>query len=111
QVVTDSLARAHFQIDIEPDKNSSARIQISEAWIEVGPEDFSGAFQDSEIGEFAIGDLMLLEAKRAQFASRLSEWRTNRAKIVIYFQTEGESERFREIMGRRDALDDVEQPE
>ena len=106
--VRDYLARDHLQIDIEPDKNSRAHIQISEGWIEVGPEDFSGAFQDCEIGEFAIGDLMLMEAKRAQFAARLNEWRTNKAKIVIYFQTEGEIERFREIMGGKDVLDDVD---
>ena len=106
--VRDYLAPDHLQIEIEPGKNSSARIQISEGWIEVGPEDFSGAFQDCEIGEFAIGDLMLIEAKRAQFADRLKEWRANKAKIVIYFQTEGETERFREIMGEKDALDDVD---
>ena len=106
--VRDYLARDHLQIDIGPDKNSRAHIQISEGWIEVGPEDFSGAFQDCEIGEFAIGDLMLMEAKRAQFAVRLNEWRTNKAKIVIYFQTEGEIERFREIMGGKDVLDDVD---
>jgi transcription-repair coupling factor (superfamily II helicase) len=106
--VRDYLARDHLQIDIESDKNPGAHIQISEGWIEVGPEDFSGAFQDCEIGEFAIGDLMLMEAKRAQFAARLNEWRTNKAKIVIYFQTEGEIERFREIMGGKDVLDDVD---
>ena len=106
--VRDYLAPDHLQIEIEPGKNSSARIQISEGWIEVGPEDFSGAFQDCEIGEFAIGDLMLIEAKRAQFADRLKEWRANKAKIVIYFQTEGEIERFGEIMGEKDALANVD---
>ena len=106
--VRDYLAPDHLQIEIEPGKNSSARIQISEGWIEVGPEDFSGAFQDCEIGEFAIGDLMLMEAKRAQFADRLKEWRANEAKIVIYFQTEGEIERFGEIMGEKDALANVD---
>ena len=44
-------------------ERSSANIQISEGWIELGPEDFSGAFQDCEIGEFAIGDLMLHGSK------------------------------------------------
>ena len=73
-------------------------IQISEGWIETGPEDFSGAFQDCEIGEFGAGDLVLAETKRAQFVERLKEWRANNARIVIYFQTEGEIERFREIM-------------
>src|SRR5205823_8860681 len=55
-----------------------------------------------------IGDLLLIEAKRAQFVARLQEWRTNEARIVIYFQTEGEIERFREIMGEKEALDDVD---
>jgi transcription-repair coupling factor (superfamily II helicase) len=105
--VRDYVAANHLKIDVEPEENSEAHIQISEGWIEIGPEDFSGAFQDCEIGEFAIGDLMLIEAKRAQFAARLKEWRANKAKIIIYFQTEGEIERFREIMGEKEALDDI----
>ncbi|HEY2142916.1 MAG TPA: transcription-repair coupling factor, partial [Candidatus Udaeobacter sp.] len=88
---------------------ASPHIQISEGWIETGPEDFSGAFQDCEIGEFLAGDLVLAEAKRAQFVQRLKEWRANNAKIVIYFQTEGEIERFREIMaGAIEGVDFVE---
>ncbi len=86
-----------------------AQIQISEGWIETGPEDFSGAFQDCEIGEFGAGDLVLAEAKRAQFIERLKEWRANNSRITIYFQTEGEIERFREIMaGAIEGIDFVE---
>jgi len=106
--VRDYIDNHDLKIDIEPGENSDAQIQISESWIESGPEDFSGAFQDCEVGEFAIGDLMLVQAKRAQFAARLKEWRANKAKIVIYFQTDGEIERFREIMGEKGALDDVD---
>jgi transcription-repair coupling factor (superfamily II helicase) len=119
--VRDYVKRDHLVIDVEPDMESGApatpgspelappRIQISEGWIETGPEDFSGAFQDCEVGEFAVGDLVLAEAKRAQFVERLQEWRGNNAKIVIYFQTEGEIERFREIMaGAIDGIDFVE---
>ena len=106
--IRDYIDNHDLKIDIEPGENSDAQIQISESWIESGPEDFSGAFQDCEVGEFAIGDLMLVQAKRAQFAARLKEWRANKAKIVIYFQTEGEIERFREIMGEKGALDDVD---
>jgi transcription-repair coupling factor (superfamily II helicase) len=107
-VVRDYVARDHLTIDIEPEKASSANIKISEGWIEIGPEDFSGAFVDCDVGEFAIGDLMLIEAKRAQFSARLEEWGANRARIVIYFQTEGEIERFREVMGENEVLDDVD---
>src|SRR5205823_661479 len=106
--VRDYIARDHLKIAIEPEERFSADIQISAGWTEWGPEDFSGAFQDCEIGEFAIGDLMLAEAKRGQFAARLREWRANKARIVIYFQTEGEIERFREIMDEKDMLSSVD---
>jgi len=96
--VRDYVAPNHLKIEIEPEVKSNAHVQISEGWIETGPEDFSGAFEDCEVGEFAAGDLVLAEAKRAQFVDRLKEWRANNARIVIYFQTEGEIERFREIM-------------
>src|SRR5213594_2610078 len=119
-VIRDYVAPNHLIIDIERAMDGGAlgtpesrervpsHIQISEGWIETGPEDFSGAFEDCDIGEFAAGDLVLAEAKRAQFVDRLNEWRTNEARIVIYFQTEGEIERFREIMGEKEALDDVD---
>src|SRR5439155_10734566 len=106
--VRDYIVRDHLKIAIETEERFSADIQISAGWTEWGPEDFSDAFQDCEIGEFAIGDLMLAEAKRAQFAARLREWRTNKAKIVIYFQTEGEIERFREIMDEKDTINSVD---
>jgi transcription-repair coupling factor (superfamily II helicase) len=107
--VRDYVAPNHLKIEIEPEKTSNAQVQISEGWIETGPEDFGGAFEDCDIGEFAAGDLVLAEAKRAQFVERLEEWRANEARIVIYFQTEGEIERFREIMaGAIDSVDFVE---
>src|SRR5205814_6387572 len=107
--VRDYVGPNDLKIDIEPEEISTAQIQISEGWIETGPEDFSGAFQDCEVGEFAVGDLVLAEAKRAQFVECLQEWRGNDAKIVIYFQTEGEIERFREIMaGAIEGVDFVE---
>ncbi|MGA7273352.1 MAG: hypothetical protein WBX14_00760, partial [Candidatus Udaeobacter sp.] len=84
-------------INIEPDERSSglgragegarapqsitrAHIQISEGWIQTGPEDFTGAFEDCDIGEFAAGDLALAEAKRAQFIERLKEWRASNTR-------------------------------
>ena len=102
--VQDYIASDHLTIDIEPDSRANltgltGQVCISEGSIEEGPEDFSGSFQDCDVGEFAVGEFVLLETKRAQFVSRLKEWRASQAKIVIYFQTEGEIERFREILG------------
>jgi transcription-repair coupling factor (superfamily II helicase) len=129
--VRDYVAPNHLIIAIEPDMEGGApatpgspafaalrrgklelapaHIQISEGWIQTGPEDFTGAFEDCDIGEFAAGDLALAEAKRAQFIERLKEWRANSTRVVIYFQTEGEIERFREIMaGTTEGVDFVE---
>jgi transcription-repair coupling factor (superfamily II helicase) len=119
--VRDYIAPNHLVIGIEPELESgppatpsslefaASNIQISEGWIQTGPEDFTGAFEDCDIGEFAAGDLALAEAKRAQFIERLKEWRANNTRVVIYFQTEGEIERFREIMaGATEGVDFVE---
>ncbi len=105
--VRDYLRPDHLRLEIEPEESGDSEIQISEGWIESGAEDFSSAFQDCDIGEFAVGDFMLAEAKRNQFIKRLNDWRTQDARIVIYFQTEGEIERFREIIDPS-ALEKVE---
>src|SRR5213078_497887 len=53
-VIRNYVASDHLTIDVEPEGNSNTNIQISEGWIEIGPEDFRGAFQDGEVGEFAV---------------------------------------------------------
>src|SRR5437763_11823873 len=46
---------------------------------------------------------MLEETKRSQFIDRMKQWRNVHATVAIYFQTEVEMERFREIISA-DAL-------
>jgi transcription-repair coupling factor (superfamily II helicase) len=116
-VVRDYIGKDDVIINIEPSESltvsdtqgSTTRIQISENWIEDGPEDFSGAFAAAaaDIGEFAVGDFLLAEAKRKQFIKRLNHWKNNNARVVVYFQTEGEIERFRELITGA-ALQDVD---
>jgi transcription-repair coupling factor (superfamily II helicase) len=112
--IRDYIGREDLTIEIEPDEAaqhltalSGQAVQISEGWMEEGPEDFRGAFQDCDIGEFAVGDFLLAEAKRDQFVQRLSDWRKNKARVIVYFQTEGEIERFRELISA-DAVQDVD---
>ncbi len=108
--VRDYISKDHLRIEVEPEENAAADIAISGGWIgSEGAEDFSGAFHDAEVGEIAAGDFMLAEAKRTQFAARLQDWKREGNRIVIYFQTEGEIERFGEIMAAADGgLDGVE---
>ena len=98
--VRDYLGKDHLRVVLQPEEKEDARVQISEGWLggAEAEEDFAGAFQDSDVAEFAVGDFMLVEAKRAQFAARLVDWRERGQLVAIYFQTEGEIERFREIM-------------
>ena len=102
------VAPEHLRVTIEPEETADAGdILIGEAWLGGDePEDFRGAFDQCDIGDFAVGDFMLVEAKRGQFSARLRDWRTAGFRILIYFQTEGEIERFREIMG--DAVKDID---
>ncbi|MBV9007617.1 MAG: transcription-repair coupling factor [Verrucomicrobia bacterium] len=94
-------------VAIEPDDESSAQIKISEGNLERTLEDFAAAFTEPDISEIGTGDFMLAEAKRAQFVARLTQWRAQNATVATYFQTEGEIERFREIMPA-DALASVQ---
>ena len=97
--VRDYIGPRHLRIVIEQE-DEAADVRINEGWVESQErvEDFSGAFVDCEIGEFDTGEFIIAEAKRRQFFSRLADWRESGARIAIYFQTEGEIERFREIM-------------
>ncbi len=97
--VRDYIGKEHLRVVIE-DEQEEADVRISEGWTGSGDaiEDFSGAFVDCEIGEFDTGEFIIAEAKRQQFFSRLTTWRESGSRIAIYFQTEGEIERFREIM-------------
>ena len=111
--VRDYIAADHLRVAIEPEEADDAQIRISEGWLDVGEstsaEDYAGAFHETDIGDFAVGDFMIAEAKRTQFASRVEQWKSEGAQVVIYFQTEGEIERFREIMAETNgALDGVE---
>ena len=97
--VRDYIGPGQLRIAIE-EGDEETDVRITEGWVESqdAVEDFSGAFVDCAIGEFDTGEFIIAEAKRQQFFARLSSWREAGARIAIYFQTEGEIERFREIM-------------
>jgi transcription-repair coupling factor (superfamily II helicase) len=119
--IRDYISEDALVIELEPSFEGGAaamplappgHIQISESWLpQIRPSGSdSCAFVECDVGEFAVGDFMLAETKRAQFIARLKQWREERATVAIYFQTEGEIERFREIISP-DALTGIDLPE
>ena len=50
------------------------------------------------LGVYATGDFILQEARREAFRRQVGEWQDAGWRVVMFFHTEGEIERFREIM-------------
>ena len=61
-------------------------------------EDFTTAFFDHGLGEFAAGDFVVDEIKRERFFGQLSEWRGQRWSVFVFCNNEGEAERLRELL-------------
>ncbi len=63
-----------------------------------GAEDFSCAFFEHGLGEFAAGDFIVDEAKRERFFDQLGEWRRAGWSVHVFCNNEGEIERLRELL-------------
>ena len=50
------------------------------------------------LGNFGTGDFVLQEARRTAFRQQVGEWQGHGWRVAMFFNTEGEIERFREIM-------------
>lgn len=61
-------------------------------------EDFSTAFFDHGLGEFAAGDFVVDEIKRERFFTQLSEWRTQGWSVYVFCNNEGETERLHDLL-------------
>ncbi len=96
--VAEYIEEDHLTIGIEDEEEDENDIRMTEGSLEEGVEDFGGALVDCGIGEFDTGEFVIAETKRREFFARLTKWQEEGAHLAIYFQTEGEIERFREIM-------------
>lgn len=62
-------------------------------------EDFTTAIFENPLGVFGAGDFVMHEARRAQFARQVEEWRGDDWRVTMFFHNEGERERFEELAG------------
>ena len=102
----DYIAKDHSRIAIEADEESTTRKSTSakDGSKSGEPEDFAARSRiaRSANSPWATSCWWKRSARNSPRACRNGE--TPAARIVIYFQTEGEIERFREIMGDASAL-------
>ncbi|HRQ88807.1 MAG TPA: transcription-repair coupling factor, partial [Bacteroidia bacterium] len=63
-----------------------------------GPEDFDGACYENPLGEFGAGDFILQEARREEFFRQIAQWRKEKWTVLMAFHSEGEKERFTELI-------------
>ncbi len=63
-------------------------------------EDFSAACFDHPIGNFEAGDFILQEQRRDDFNRQLKEWKKDKWQVLMTFNSDGEKERFTELLGK-----------
>ncbi|MDF1826272.1 MAG: transcription-repair coupling factor [Verrucomicrobiales bacterium] len=63
-----------------------------------GIEDFSGACYENPLGEFGAGDFILQETRRDEFLRQLESWRKEKWNVLMAFHSDGEKERFAELV-------------
>lgn len=94
----DYLKNSDLVIAVDCEK-AEGQISITSAAADGdGEANFDLACFDNPIGAFAAGDFILQEAKRAQFLGQMREWHDEGWLVAMFFNTEGELERFTELV-------------
>lgn len=77
-----------------------AHIRITSGTLEAAEvaENFDGACFDNPLGEFGAGDFILQENRRDEFNSQIQTWRKEKWIVLMVFFSDGEKERFSELI-------------
>ena len=84
--------------------------QVAISGESLGEGDDSGACFDNPLGEFGAGDFILQEARREEFSRQLAEWRKEKWTVLMAFHSQGEKDRFAELVFENAWKDDFLQP-
>ncbi|MBP6603124.1 MAG: transcription-repair coupling factor [Verrucomicrobiales bacterium] len=97
--ISDYLGEGDLIIAVDCD-SEFAHIRVSSGLTEEvsGPEDFDGACFDNPLGEFGAGDFILQEARREEFSRQIAAWRKDKWTVLMAFHSDGEKERFTELI-------------
>ena len=105
--VADCIQRGDWVIAVDVPESLHATIHILSGQapkVRGGRDDFSVACYDQPLGGFAAGDFVLQQARRANFSKQVQAWHEEGWRMVMFFNAEGEIERFRELAPTEAAL-------
>ncbi len=95
----DYIRKGDLVIAVELPENADAQVHILSGTREAAAvEDFGTACFEHPLGGFGAGDFILQQAKRTAFVKQLDDWAAEGWKVLMFFNTEGEAERFRELL-------------
>lgn len=97
--VADYIGEEDLIIAVDCD-SELAQVQIGSGALQsdAGEEDYSGACYDNPLGEFGAGDFILQETRREEFSRQVLSWRKDNWTVLMAFHSDGEKERFTELV-------------
>ncbi|MEO0415113.1 MAG: DEAD/DEAH box helicase, partial [Verrucomicrobiota bacterium] len=105
-VVRDYFQDADLVIDVAADcEEASVRFYLGEVAEIEGRVDDDGACLENPLGTFEAGDFIMQEQRREDFMSQIREWERDRWTVIMAFHSDGEKDRFAELIYQK-AWDD-----
>ena len=95
------IGRDDLVIAVELETCPRADVWITSGTIpgdDEGEENFDTACHGEPVGIFEAGDFVIQEARRAEFADQLRRWNAEEWRVCMFFNNEGEVERFTELV-------------
>ena len=95
-------------VDVDPEPLAANAVITSDGVLleDDGAEDFSTVCFGSPLGTFDAGDFILQESRREEFDKQMNEWQEKSWTVAMSFNSQGEIDRFRELLAEETKLID-----
>ncbi|MFK5924942.1 MAG: CarD family transcriptional regulator, partial [Verrucomicrobiota bacterium] len=87
-----------ISIECDPPESSIHIITGSSNLVDGASEDFTAAFYDNPLGSFEAGDFILQQSRHQEFIKQIGEWKKQGWQVAIAFHSNGELDRFEELL-------------
>lgn len=106
--LSECIGKDDLVIAVELEQCPRADVWITSGTVpgdDEGEENYDTACPDEPVGSFEAGDFVLQEKRRSEFVLQLCRWHADGWRVCMFFNNEGEIERFQELI-RHEALDE-----